>query len=194
MCIPVFAAVGTALGASTATAATVGTMAALSLASAGISAHGQYQQGKATQQTARNNAQLAEAQARDAQLRGEQQVQEVNRRAASLKAAQRASLAARGVDAGYGTAADIQDQTDFFAATDSATARSNAAREAWSLRNQATGYRTQADSVNPGLTAGTSMLGAVGQVASKWYTPSSAAVVGYGDGLSQGDRRNIRGY
>lgn len=174
MCIPIFAALGTALTGATGTAAAIsGTMAAASIGTTVFGAYSQYQQGKANQQAARNNAQMAEYQAQDAIARGEKDVHTIQQRGAAVKAAQRTSMAARGLDLGYGTAQDLQDQTDFFAATDSATARGNAARDAWSLRTRGASYKAEADSINPGLNAGMTLLGGATQVASKWYTPNS---------------------
>lgn len=189
MCVPVFAAAATALGASAGTAATIGTVA--SIGSTVLSAYSNYQQARVSKAVAENNARTAEYQAQDAQRRGEQEAIEAARRGAAVKSSQRATMAARGLDLGFGTAQDLQDQTDFFAQTDAGMARHNAAKEAWARRAQGASYQAEADNIKPGLYATSSLLSGASQVASKWYTPASA---GFGDGLSQGERRRIGVY
>ena len=128
-------------------------------------------QASASQQIANNNATMADYAAKDAQARGEEDAQAINRKAAALKSSQRVGLAAHGLDLGYGTAADLQDQTDFFAQSDVATARTNAGREAWRLRSQGQDYRSQgaAAAHNGSMQAMGSLIGGAGAVADKWY-------------------------
>jgi hypothetical protein len=137
-----------------------------------MSAGAMYQQGKAAEATARNNATMAEYAAQDAQRRGEEEANAVQRKGAALKSAQRVSLASKGLDLGYGTAADLQDQTDFFTQSDVATARTNAGRESWNLRaqGQQTLAKGKADALNSMYGAAGSLLGGAGQVSDKWYT------------------------
>lgn len=164
------------IGATAATATTAATtmtaMQALSLAATVggtvMSAGSAYQQSQVAKQTARNNAQVAEYQAQDAQRRGEQDVQDLQRKAAALKSSQRVSLASKGLDLSYGTAGDLQDQTDFFAQSDAATVRTNAAKDAWGKRAQGANYRAEASAQNPLMAASGSLLGGAGQVADKW--------------------------
>lgn len=144
--------------------------AAVTLFSAGVSAYSMVQQGKTAQQVANNNAKMAEYAAQDAQRRGEEDAMAVQRKAAALKSNQRVAMAANGLDLTYGTAADLQDQTDFFAQSDAATARTNASREAWRLRaggeqDRAAGAAARS---NASLSAAGTLLGAAGSVASKW--------------------------
>ena len=115
---------------------------------------------------------MAEYAAQDAQRRGEEEATAVQRKGAALKSAQRVGLAAKGLDLGYGTAADLQDQTDFFTQSDVATTRTNAAREAWNsrARGQAMLSQGRADSLNSMYQAAGSLLGGAGQVADKWYS------------------------
>ena len=136
-----------------------------------LSAKSAMDQGAATNQIAQNNAKMAEYAAKDAQVRGEEDAQAIQRRAASLKSSQRVSMASKGLDLGYGTAADIQDQTDFFAASDVATARTNAGREAWRNNSQAQDFRSQgaAAQANGNTAAFGSLLSGGAQVADKWY-------------------------
>lgn len=179
MCEPVTIAALTASAASAGTAATAAAgltaMQAISLAatvgSGVMGAVGAINQGKAAEATARNNATMAEQAAQDAQRRGEQDATEIQRRGASLKSSQRVSLAAKGLDLGYGTAADLQDQTDFFTQSDAATARTNAGKEAWSLRagGQQALAEGRAEKRNSQMAATGSLLGTAGSVAGKWY-------------------------
>lgn len=189
MCLPFLAPVGAALGASAASAAAVGTMATVSLIGTGMSAYGMYQQSKAQQsmasynaQVAENNAKVADIQAQDAIRRGDEEANAIRRNADMLKGSQRASMAAKGLDLAEGTAAELQDQTDFFSLVDQGTARNNAQKEAWGIRVGATNYRNEAamqrataKSINPGMAAATSLIGGAGQVADRWYTSTKKA-------------------
>jgi hypothetical protein len=138
-------------------------MTALTAASA-------YQQSATAKAVAENNARIAEFGAKEAVRRGEEEAMAVRRRGAALKSSQRVALAARGVDLGEGTAQELQDQTDFFTAVDSATTRQNAQNEAWARRQQAGQYAAQAASTSPFLDA----LQAAAPVAGKWYSWADA--------------------
>ena len=139
MCVPALAAVPALFGAGATAAGTIGTIA--SAAGLGLTAMGVYQQSKAAQasadyqaQIARNNARTQEMQAQDAQARGADEEARLRRIASQTKGAQRASLAARGLDLNEGSALKLQEDTDFFGAVDQTTARNNAAKEAWGYR------------------------------------------------------------
>ena len=82
------------------------------------------------------------------------------------------TLAARGIDLGVGTAAEILDSTDFFAQQDVNTTRFNASREAWSARagGELERYRGRMAARNANMQAAGTLLGTGGQVASKWKT------------------------
>ena len=177
MCEPVtLATMGSAIASSTAAAgASLAAMSTaqivslgLTVASTGIGAMGAYNQSKAAQQTAQNNAKTAEYQAQEAQRLGEKQAIEVQRKGAAIKSAQRVGLAAKGLDLSYGTAADLQDQTDFFTQSDVATTRTNAAKDAWSKRAQGAQYQGEANSQNPLMMAGGSLLSGAASVSDKW--------------------------
>lgn len=144
-------------------------MAAVAAGTA-MSAYGQYQQGQAARQTARNNQIMGEYAAQDAQARGEEDAMAVSRKGEQLKGAQRSRMAASGIDLGVGTAADIQDQTDFFAQQDVNTARSNARRDAWAFRAQGANAAAQGRfAAQQGqLQAFSTLLSGAGQVASMW--------------------------
>jgi len=163
-----------------------------SAASAGASAYGTYQQGKANNAVAENNqrmlesnAKLEEDRALDAKNKGELDAQAVRRNASQVEGAQRVALAANGLDLQSGTAFDLVGQTDFFGRADAATARSNASKEAWAINNNAANMRAQGQNysgrANPGRAAGLSLLGSASSVADKWYTynrPSGATAGG----------------
>jgi len=155
-------------------------------ASVAVSAYGAHEQAQAQRHLANynariadNNATLAEYEAQDATRRGDEEAAAIRRNADMLKGSQRASMAAKGLDLAEGTAAELQDQTEFFALTDMATAKNNAARQAWGYRSQGLNYSNEAgkqraisDSINPMMAAGTTLLTGAGAVASKWYSPS----------------------
>lgn len=170
----------TVAGVAGATATTAGltAMQALALgATVGgsvLSATSAYQQGQVAKQTAANNAKSAEYAAQDAQRRGEEEAAAIQRKGASLKSAQRVNLASKGLDLSYGTAADLQDQTDFFTQSDVATTRTNAARESWNIRarGQQALAQGKADALNSMYQSAGSLLGGAGAVSDKWYTYS----------------------
>lgn len=167
MCAPI-AALGLTTGMQTFLA---GTSLATTLLGSGLSAYSAAQQGRAAEKTADYNAKMNEYTAQDAQRRGEEEATALQRRGAALKSSQRATMAAKGLDLGYGTAADLQDQTDFFTQADVATARTNAARDAWSARAQGGLSLAQgrAASSNANMQATASLISGAGQVASRWY-------------------------
>jgi predicted transcriptional regulator len=136
-----------------------------------VSAKASYNQGKVAEQVGRNNATMAEYAAQDAQRQGEQDAMAVQRRAAAIKSSQRVNLASKGLDLTYGTAADLQDQTDFFGQSDVLTTRDNARRGMWNARAQGQQALAmgRADAQNANLQATGTMLSGAGQVAGKWY-------------------------
>jgi hypothetical protein len=144
------------------------TTLALTVASTAMSAYSAYQQQSVAAKVARNNAATAEYQARDAERRGEQQSQEIARRASQLQGTQRATMASRGLDLTSGTPADLIEQTDFFASIDQATARTNARKEAWGKRAMGANYRAEASGYSPLMAAGSSLLGGATSVADRW--------------------------
>ena len=145
-------------------------------------AFGAYQQSQAQQQAyayqaavAANNAAAAEIAAQDALRRGQKEEQNVRLKTAALRGSQRASLAARGIDLGEGSALDILTTTDFMGERDALTTRDNAEKEAWGHRVRGAGLAADAgllsnaaSNINPfASAAGTLLTGASG-VASSW--------------------------
>jgi hypothetical protein len=141
-----------------------------SLAGTAVSMSAAQTQADTSQKIANNNAKMADYAATDAKAKGEEEAIALQRRGASIKSSQRVAQAANGLDLGYGTAADLQDQTDFFSQSDAATARTNAARSAWSTTQQGQDFRTQgaAASYNGGMQATGSLISGAGQVSEKW--------------------------
>lgn len=168
------AAAATAAATGTTAAATMtamqGVSLAASIASTGLAAAGAWQQSETQQKIADANAKQADINAQSAIDAGERDAQAVQRKASQVTGAQRAGMAAKGLDiADTGTATDLLDQTSFFAAQDVATARTNARKQAYNFQAQGAGFQAQAEGYSPLMAASTSMLGGAGQVADKWY-------------------------
>ncbi len=163
------------MGASAATAASVGTMSAISMGSTilgGVmSANAARQQGAIAQQVAKNNATIAEYQATDATRRADEEAMAVRRKSSQLEGTQRSMMAARGLDLTGGTPAQLLSETDFFGEQDQATARYNGKVEAWGKRAQASNMQAEgAAAAAAGRTqAFSTLLTTGGSVADKWY-------------------------
>ena len=158
-------------------------MLAATAISGATAAYGQIQQGRVAAAVGRNNQIMADYAAQDAIKRGDEQAMQAERRGRQVVGAQRAAMSAKGLDLGEGTAAELQDQADFFGKTDAVTARNNGRREAWSDRAQGDMARFQGDNARSqsNLQAFGTILGTAGKVAGNWYTPKSA---GSNGGLS----------
>lgn len=155
----------------------------------GMQAVGAYGNSRATKnamgaqaQVQRNNAIIAGWQAQDALARGDRAASRVRSQGRQLQGRQRAAMAANGVDISTGSALEILKDTEFFTEMDATTAKDNAAREAWAIRNQAAGFTADAnllqargDAESPMFAAATSLLGSAGRVASSWYSPTAGA-------------------
>ena len=166
-----------ATAATTAMTAMQGVSLAASIGGAGLSAASAWQAQDTAKAVASNNAKTADINAQSALAAGERDAQAVQRRASGIEGAQRARMAANGLDITSGTAASLIDQTDFFAAQDVATARNNAKKQAFNFQAQGAGYQAQADGYSPLMAAGSTMLTGAGQVADRWYSynrPSGA--------------------
>lgn len=135
-----------------------------------VSAKGAYDQGQVAKQVGRNNQVMAEYAAQDALRKGEEQAIQARRRGDQVKGAARANMAAKGLDLNSGTAAELQDQTDFFSESDQNTARFNAQRDAWSMRAGGANARAQGDAgaQQGNLQAFSTVLGTGSRVAGKW--------------------------
>lgn len=123
------------------------------------------------------NAQVAEQSAQVELSRGQDQVAALTQRAGQVKSAQRASMAANGIDLGEGSAAEVLTSTDMQKEQDMHTASLNAVRAAWgqrtnstNLMNQANAQRSSADSMSPLVAGASSLLGSAGSIAGSWYS------------------------
>jgi hypothetical protein len=107
-------------------------------------------------------------------------------RGGAVKGAARASMAARGIQAGVGSAAETIATTDLVTEIDALTINANAVRAAENLRTQSVNYGTQsvmagvsannysasAGSINPFASAGTSLIGGATSIMSNWAQAS----------------------
>lgn len=129
------------------------------------------------------NARIAELSAQSALAGGHQQIAAQTMRAGQVKGAQRAAMAANGIDLGEGSAGEVQASTDILKEIDKNTLEANAIRSAWGYRteavnanNQALMSRASASGISPGGAAFTSLLGSAGSVAQSWYGFKKSAV------------------
>lgn len=129
---------------------------------------------------AANNAQVETWKAQDAITRGQSDVARSQLATRQLKGAQRAAMAARGIDLGEGSALNILTDTDVMGQADANTLADNAAKEAWAHRVAATGaasnasmLSTRASNESPFLSAAGTALTSAGSVAANWYALSS---------------------
>ena len=152
MCLPVFAGVGLAMGASAASAAATGTMAvgmtAATVAAGGMAAYGAYQQGQSGKKMYGYQASVAQQQQDLINQTAERNISSVQegakfetktkqREVAQVEGMQKATLAAQGVGGGSVTAADIAKSTFDTAKLDEIAIRYNADSKAWGIQNNA---------------------------------------------------------
>ncbi len=147
--------------------------------SAAAGAYGAYSSSQAAKGQAeyqaeveRNNATIAGYQRDDAIQRGGEEANRVQREAERMRGTQVARLASNGLDINSGTPLAILEDSVFMGQQDAATARTNAAREAWGYDVQkqnalasADMYKTAAKNQKPWQAAGLSLLGSAGQYA-----------------------------
>lgn len=138
---------------------------------------------KGAAEIAEINAGMAERAAQQEMARGQELVAQATERAGQVKGAQRAAMAANGIDLGEGSAAEVLTTTDLAREHDMQVIQVNAVRAAWghrmsatSLSNQARADRAGAGSISP-LVAGTSsLLSSAGQIAGSWYSMNKNGV------------------
>lgn len=149
----------------------MGSTAALTLQAASLISNVGVQRQQANQTDAEGtySAALASRQATDAIARGAQAESRFRTGTAGLMGAQRANASASGVDAGSGSAADVQGDTARLSELDALTIRNNAAREAWGYQTQGaltqlaaknTASAQRANSASTLLTGGAQLYGA----------------------------------
>ena len=150
--------------------ATATVLGLVSLAGTAVSAYAQYRAGKAQKKGADSaareqeraaragrevaeanaglsdyNAQVAELQAEDAVDRGFEAESRFRSQVRGAIGAQRAAFAGGNIDVSFGSAVDVQADAAFLGEMDALQIRTNAAREAWGYKVQATNYRMEGD-------------------------------------------------
>lgn len=160
----------------------IGVASGIQAAGMGMSAMGAYNQAKTQASVlnyegaiARNNAQIATYQAQTEQQIGAQQENAQQQRTANLFGAQRATMAANGIDLGQGSATDILASTQFMGQRDALTIKDNTARQVWASNMNAQNFRTEAGAdtamaggVHPWMGAAGSLLTGAAGLASNW--------------------------
>lgn len=132
---------------------------------------------------ANNNATIANYQAQQETVIGAQQEQASRIKTANLYGAQRASMAANGIDLGEGTATDVLTSTEYMGERDALTIRDNAARRAWAYKTNAQNYTSEASAdsamgsaINPTMSAAGSLLTGAAGLSKSWgaYTKATS--------------------
>jgi hypothetical protein len=127
------------------------------------------------------NARAAELDAKHILEAGRHQKALVTLQAGQVKASQRVSQAAAGIQGGVGSAAEVLASTELAKRLDSLTIDANTARAAMAARSRAVNFQNQslltgvsaqnlrdsAGSISPFMAAGTSLLGSASRVASR---------------------------
>lgn len=129
---------------------------------------------------ASQNARLAELDAQQILRAGRSRIGQITAQAGQVKARQRVSAAARGVDVGQGSAAEVQATTDLVKEIEAMTITKDSVRAAGATRLQARGYEAQsllsgvsagnlrrsANSISPAMAGAGSLLSSAGRFAS----------------------------
>lgn len=133
------------------------------------SAIGGYYSAVAQKSALNFNAKMADLQARGELEKGQHEVARLTMKAGQVKSAQRAAMAANGIDLGVGNAAEVQASTEILKEIDKNTLEANAIRSAWGYQVDALMGRAKASTISPfGAAAGT-LLTSAGSVADSWY-------------------------
>jgi hypothetical protein len=133
------------MGAEAAVAAAYGVGAASSIAGGWAQSESYKAQGEYQGRMAELNARALEFEAAEAVRKGDSDANVVRRRANQILGKQRAGLAASGVDINTGTAAVVQQETEFMSEIDQMTVKNNAWREAFGLKSQASSVRQKGE-------------------------------------------------
>ena len=132
-------------------------------------------------QMAALNARAAESQAQSILAAGEREVGQVTMRAGKIKSAQKAAMAANGIDIGVGSAAEVQATTDLTKELEALTIDSNATRAAAAARVgavNATGQSLMAGAASRSISAfsagASSLITGASTVANQWFRDKRA--------------------
>ena len=131
---------------------------------------------------ARTQAKMAEAAAYYALDQGQKRVGAVTMKYGQVKGAQRARLAANGVNLGDGSAAELQASADLMKEVDALTISADATRESLRYKAQGIAAESQAtygaeatmrrgagEGISPFGALASTIVGSAGTVASSWY-------------------------
>lgn len=143
---------------------------------------------------AKSNARQAEYQAQQILFAGERQVGQYTMRAGQVKASAQASLAARGIQAGVGSAKEVVASLDLMKETDALTINANAVRAAEAARTQKQNYLMQAtmagvsaenmmasaQTISPIGAGFTSLLGSASSIGQTWASNRRLEQIGSG--------------
>lgn len=140
---------------------------------AGVKAVGAYQSAKAQKSAAQANASFETQQAGQAITAGQMREESSRLQTAQTFGAQRAALAANGVDLGQGSANDVLTTTKVLGNRDAATIQQNALMQAWGYKTEAAMSESEAANIHPGEAAFSSLLG------SATSTTGASAVQGF---------------
>ena len=138
------------------------------------------------------NVKLAERGAEQELIKGNAAVGKLTQEAGALKSAQRASLAANGVDLGVGSAAEVQASTDLMKEADKATLISNALRSAFGYKQAGInagiqGMNAKMTAANYRTEAGNQRLNAIeAEMRGAGYGSEADMMSGMGDSISPG--------
>lgn len=119
-------------------------MVAMTVIGGAVTAKAQRDQGKYESEVAQQNAKVADLQAEQAKQIGSIEEERQRARVRQQIASQRVAFAANNVDAATGTAAEVLGDTAGFGYADATMIRSNALREAWGYKVDATNSRSRA--------------------------------------------------
>ena len=137
------------------------------------------------------NAAQAEFTAQQILRAGQQRQGRIGLRAGKIKSSQRASMAARGIDLGVGSAVETIATTDLMKEIDMLTTNAETVRSAEAARLQRQNYLTasamqdvsamnlagSAASISPIMALGGSILGSAGSVANAWFQDRKLAAI-----------------
>lgn len=133
---------------------------AVSAIGAGVKGISQIQQANYTAKVADANAKNQTAAAADAQQRGEITLRDQYRRASALKGEQVAAMSANGIDTGFGSALNVQQDTSMLTQDDALNTAENTNREMHGYEINAANYTAQARAASAsklGIIAGTAV-------------------------------------
>lgn len=149
---------------------------AIALIGAGVSAHGQIEQGKAEKRIAKSNAQLSEQAAVDASRRGAIDEEAHRAKVRALLGAQRATYGANNVVSSSGSPLGLLAETAQVGEFDALTIRNNAARETFGFRTDRQSALARARAASRGSRTGAlgTALTAGAQAYGSWKSANPA--------------------